>query len=825
MDQRTSIYSKPLRLGFKFLKIIFLIFLLLFISAIIYVSVNKKKIIAELTQKISEKINGDVKIGTVDLSFFSNFPKIAVKINDVQITDTLFKNHKHVFFDCKSVYATLSISKLIGKKLPVNGLEIHNGHVYLYTDSSGYTNKYLLENKDKKSSTNSTSSPNENELKSIKLDNIQVIINDEQKGKYHDIVIKDFDIKIKDETEAVTLNTKSNFQIKSLTFNTEKGSFLKDKSYKANVELHYNKSTQLLSFNESSVKIDDQPFLIQGKFDLKKNNPQFLLSIKTKKIDYEEVKSLLPAHIAKSISIVSLSGNLDIEANLDGPLNGGDPLVQIKFDVPKTDMKTPFLNFQKASFSGTFTNEVQPDLPRKDPNSAIVLRNFSAEWNELPMYANQIQIINLRTPELTADLKSEFPLKKLNDFIGSRSIELQSGTGKINLVYKGPIKKDSLSNSYVQGDISFSNGQILYKLRNVELKNVQGQLLFKNADMFIQNIQTNVLGNSIVMNGSAKNLLNLIKTSPGKVTIDYSIYSPSLNLGAFKFLLKNNVNKSKQISSSPKNNIAHNIDAVLEQANIHLNLKAGKLVYDKFLAENVLADITLLENKYLINKVSLQHANGNMLLSGTINNNSNATNSTNLDVSLSNMNVQKLFTAFNNFGQTGITAKSLEGNLSAKVIASFVLKDDAQILPSTINSTIDFSLKNGALNNYEPLKKIQNFIFKNRNFDHIQFAELKNRFVVKNQEVTINRMEIQSNVLSMFVEGLYSNRGNTDISIQVPLNNLKKRSDDYIPENIGVNSKTGKSIFLRGQPGADGNIKFKLDLFNRFNKQKNQSVQ
>jgi hypothetical protein len=108
-------------------------------------------------------------------------------------------------------------------------------------------------------------------------------------------------------------------------------------------------------------------------------------------------------------------------------------------------------------------------------------------------------------------------------------------------------------------------------------------------------------------------------------------------------------------------------------------------------------------------------------------------------------------------------------------------------------------------------------VFKKRNFSEIYFAELKNRFDIRNREITINRMEIQSTVLTLFVEGVYSLQGNTDISIQVPLSNLKNR-EGYTLENKGANSKAGASVFLRGRPGDDGNIQFKLDLFKKFRK-------
>ena len=82
-------------------------------------------------------------------------------------------------------------------------------------------------------------------------------------------------------------------------------------------------------------------------------------------------------------------------------------------------------------------------------------------------------------------------------------------------------------------------------------------------------------------------------------------------------------------------------------------------------------------------------------------------------------------------------------------------------------------------------------------------------------------MQIQSSVFSMFVEGVYGLKGNTDLGIQVPLSNLKKRKNDSGPENKGVDRKGGPSIHVRGQTGPDGKIKFKLDLFNKFNKEKN----
>lgn len=217
-------------------------------------------------------------------------------------------------------------------------------------------------------------------------------------------------------------------------------------------------------------------------------------------------------------------------------------------------------------------------------------------------------------------------------------------------------------------------------------------------------------------------------------------------------------------------------------------------------------------------------AEGSMAMNGQLINLQNNRHQAAIKANMQNVNVQKVFYAFDNFGQDGITDKNLEGKLTANADVKIDINSDGKVLPGTSMGLVDFSLKKGALNNFEPLKKIQNIIFKKRDFENIQFAELKNKLSINRGEMTINRMEIQSSVLTFFVEGLFSQRGNTDISVQVPFSNLKKREADYKPENIGVDKKGGRSIFLRGQPGSDGNIQFKLDIFKKYQKDKEDDI-
>ena len=795
------------------------VLLILYLALFIYVSTHKKSIIKQVTDAVGKNLNGNVSIGDVDINFLSTFPKASVVLYKVVITDSLFSQHHHPFFTGDDIFAQLSILKLIKKESPVNGIKIQNGAFYWYTDTSGYTNGYLFKSKKDTSAIQKNSSEN-SELKSIILKNVRVTIDDKSKNKFHDIEVNDLKVKLSDFDSSLLVSAKADFLIHSIAFNISRGSFVKEKIFKGNFDLRFNKQLQQLQFDSINVEIAKHPFNLSGAFDLKGPDPQFILKIHTRNIFYNFAKSLLTPKIDSALSIVSIDKKLNAEAVISGPLKTGDPLILIKWDLKNAHLATPFFNFDDATFTGSYTNEVKKGLPRLDPNSSIYINGFNARWNGFPVTSKNIEISDLSKPLLTCDLQSVFSLTTLNEVLRSNTIILKSGNGTADLTYKGPLEKNNHTNSFVNGTIGITNGTVLYAPRNVEMKNVNGNIVIKNSDVVIENLQFVALNNKIIMNGHADNLITLMNTEPNKANINWSIYSPQLNLSSFIYLLKSPGKAAGTNTKRKLSLLADKMDAALEQGIINVNLKADRMIYKKFEATHVIGDISLLQDRYIINKVSMHQGNGSIDLDGSLVNRKSNFHQATIHADLKDVDVNKIFSAFNNFGQNGIEAQNIAGNLTANVNVSFGLNDDGKAYPSSLQSTVDFSLKNGALINFEPIKKIQTFLFKNRDFENVKFAELKDRLDIANEEININRMEIASNVLTIFVEGVYSLRGNTDLSIQIPFSNLKKRQADYKPENQGLDQKTGASLFLRARPGPDGTIQIKADLLNKFAKGK-----
>jgi hypothetical protein len=177
--------------------------------------------------------------------------------------------------------------------------------------------------------------------------------------------------------------------------------------------------------------------------------------------------------------------------------------------------------------------------------------------------------------------------------------------------------------------------------------------------------------------------------------------------------------------------------------------------------------------------------------------------------------ISRVFASFNNFGQQGLVARNLRGKLTADIGLNGLITDKAVVVPSSLKGTITFNLKDGQLVDYPPMEKINESVLKKRDLSTIQFAELKNQLDVNGTNIYIHRMEIQSTALTLFVEGQYDWKTGPDLSIQVPLSNLKKRDQDAPPENKGTSSKTGISIWLRAKTGNDGKLDIHWDPFKK----------
>ena len=336
--------------------------------------------------------------------------------------------------------------------------------------------------------------------------------------------------------------------------------------------------------------------------------------------------------------------------------------------------------------------------------------------------------------------------------------------------------------------------------------------------MNFENLVLHSGSSDLTMNGKLKSIFYFINHRNEKYSLDWSITSNRLNLDDFNGFLRpqSKAAVAEKKKSAPDNTVSEYFSH-MTASDFNISLKANQVIYKKFIVDSLKAAIILEENSVYLKNVELKQGNGNMYLQGFLQNDT-ASNSFALKTQMNNINVSSLFYVFNNFGLTSITDKNISGNLFANISMEGRLTPGAQLIKDEFKSSVNFNLKNGQLLNFAPFEQIHRKILKKRNLSDVRFADLHDSIEVRGENITVNRMEIRSSVLTMFVNGIYNMKTGPDMSIQVPLSNLKANKDSVMV-NKGTQRNQGISVRLRVRRGTDGKLDVSWDPFNKANKE------
>ena len=797
---------------------------LLFLGLTMYVNSNKKELIAQATETIHTKLSGNVTIEDLNVSLFRHFPSLSIRLINVSVTDSLYPKHQHKLLSAENLFVRLSTPSLITGRVLINKFTLRNGGFYLFTDSTGYSNGYLLKPKNPNPpKTSNTNEAAKKLLDEVLIENFSFHLEDVPGDKLYDITVEKLEASVKKSGDVFTVEVDKKLEVGGIGFKKKNGSFVGNQQMIGKYTIQFDATQKKLSFNNMNLKIGEQPFVFTGAFLLGKEN-SFQLHITSQELLVDFARSLLTPKIARSIGIVSVKQPLDVDATIGGSLAGGDPRVQVKFTTQNNQVDSKFLNMTECSFTGEYLNEVVPGNGYSDENSHIYVKEMSGIWEGMKLNIKELNVMNLSHPTLAVQASSSFPLNELNSALQSETMKFTDGQGEFSLNYSGRTDSISSKNSSLTGFLRFKNGSLLLTGPQATIKNCAGTFTFNNANLIVDSLKGELAGNAVYMKGRANNVLSVLSDDHVPVSLNWDIYAPLINLNSIRSVLMRKV-VAKPTKSKKKTGISktvENIDRLLSSGAVTASLKADRLKIEKMDAKNFTASIQLEGNTWAVKNASLQHGDGSVAVSAFIKELSPNRLTFSSEIALKNVDAKKTFYAFENFGIKGISHENIRGKLNLNAKYSLLLNGKGEPNMNTIAGNGKFSLKNGALLNFPPLLEVQKTAFKNRDFSNVQFAEISNTLVFENAGVTIKRMAINSSVLTLFLEGIYGLNNNTDISIQVPLKNLKKKEDEAHPEFISGDAKGGMSVFLRAAADKDGKIKIKYDPLKRLKSNKSK---
>jgi len=799
----------------KITLIVLLVLMLLVIAAWFvmawYINSHKKELLAKITAEVSEKIDGNFHIQDMEPALLKSFPNISVRLEGVTLSDSLYPVHKRNMLDLASVYIKINALSLITRHPEVMKVTIADGAVNLFTDPNGYSNTYLL--KKKKPAAAKKKKGKEIEILNFGIEQVTFTFDHLQRNKQFKVTVQEMNGRINPAGDLLDITADTRAHFHQLGFNLAKGGFVKDKDLEATLHILFDKKTKQLKLPVQEIEVDGTDINFGCEFNFGHKPADYHIHIDAPAIGFREGISYLSRHIASRLDSFNLEKKLAVKVQVDGSFRYPDtPLVHASWQTEHNVLYSSFGKMEKTRLKGEFRNNYVPGKGRGDANSAVTITGLEATFAQIPFKADSVVVYGLINPLMKLKLVSKFPVERLNAVIGN-TFDMKQGEADLDLNYTGPVLSHDTSRHSMYGHIRIRDAALTYIPRSLSFNKCNINIEFLGNDLELRNTTLSSRNSNIRIDGIARNFMNVYFLDPGKVVFDWKISSSMIDLNEYKTFLaprrRNAAGTGRRKVNHRVARISERLALLLDKSNMHLHVNVGRLRYNHFEAQSINADIDLTENDISLRNVRLNHAGGGLNANATLHTADNVTPFA-LQARVSNMKIDRVFYAFDNFGQNTLNSTHLEGALSADINVNGSLTGSGQIVKNSMQGKISFVLSNGELNNFPPFESIRKFAFKKRNLSHITFNTLKNDLDIEGGKIRIHPMSIESSALTINVAGVYAFDKGTDISIAIPLRNPQK-DKELIAQGKKPRKDKGIIIYLRAQDGEDGKVNISWD--------------
>ena len=780
-----------------------------------YFEHNKARIVADLNAYITERINGTMRIGGIDLQLLTGFPTLSLTLTDVELKDNVPASRR--LLKAKELDVGLNVMRLFHREIDVQSIVISGATIDLFTDADGLTNFNIFKPPPPGAAPEAGRTAPALLVRDVELRDVDFKAEDLREKKLFHFVIDSLRAPIDYEPDGLRSRLKLKALARSMTFLSTNGSFIKDQQVAGVLKAAFSKSARRLTVETDALAIGKDTFAVQGRFAIGQKPALFDLDIQTK-IRWLDASRLLSDNVQRILNQIDVSKTVEARCVIHGDINDKrDPAIVVQADVKNSEVRIPDGVIKNVSFHGEFNNHNDPDKPNGDPNSVVTLTGFTGAYGSIPFQIPRATLANLLKPAASGTFQTEFGLPKLNELIDEHVILFSGGQARVNLEFQVALDELKLHQPRFKGEIRVSQGDLLYKPKKLRLK-TDVDLAFTDRALSIRNVKYTSGASTLLIDGEVENFFGLFYDAPQKMVVALNVRSPFLD--AKRFLGTEISGKdAASLEGAPKEGATQTLRSVIDKCQMVLNMRIDKAVYEHLEATNARGQIVLANNRVSVKNGQVETSGGKFAFDAHLTPQGEV-NPFAAKVKITSCDIPRLLKSFNNFGITSFAPENIAGDLSADASLSGSLTSGGDLVAGSLNGDLKYQIANGSLMDFEPLievgkKFFVKLLFGKRNLGHIAFGELAGDFKVRGHRVDVDFFRVSSNVLNFDVMGIYSFKKGTNLGLTIPLRDPE--DDARITDKAERDKLRYKGIVLHlvAVDGKDGGIEVKPGKYSR----------
>jgi hypothetical protein len=731
---------------------------------------------AEVKELMVREVNRHVRteIGVSDISFsvLRKFPQASVEFRNVVIkvpagfeytgfqqtfTDTLFT--------AESLFLRFNIKDVIRKKFRVTRILAENGVLNLAVNEREEENFRFWK------ATEEGEGDFNMDLNDVRITNFRITYINSIKQIFLDSDLKRLDMKgnFNRSSARITGSAKGS----SREFRHENLSFTGN--HDISVKVAVSKDDNLVDIEMGSIDISGIKLAVHGKYE--QGDPGNIeMEFKGDNLDISSAISLLGDEFQNNLKPYRFNGKFSFGAAVSGQYSKTvSPGIKAVISADKGEIirRNTGMRLSGISLSGSYTNGTR----RSPLSSAIILNSFAADFGS-GSFIGKGSITNLSNPSVDLDISASILLEELSEFYRPDNIIQMGGRITTSFAARGIIQKqvnlsiEELNKMDLKGNLKIENGLLeISKSRHIA-SGIDGMLHFGKT-LRSENLSFNIGGDHFSISGQIDNGLPWLLGNDQVMSITGNFFSRNLDLD-------NYINPT-----SGKEPVPGNSEPLVFPANLELKLDflIDDLRFRKFFSNKFRGKLSYKPRMMILNEVEFNSMDGIISGNGVIAQKINGDFMVQSQLQMQNLDMQKMFFTFNNFGQTFIHGEHLNGSLKGSLGLISEWTPDLALKRERIIADSKVEITNGELISFEPMLGLARFIHVSE-LNHVKFSTLRNEIFIRDQVITIPRMDVNSSAFNITGSGTHHFDGQFDYRIRVLLSDvLYGKARSAKPEN------------------------------------------
>lgn len=417
----------------------------------------------------NQALNAKLEMKSVELTFFSTFPRFGLKLVDGSLvskvfSDTAWQKTDSLLSFGKCVVVVNPIDYLINKKITLNYLGLEDASVYAYKNREGIANWDIVAS-DATAVADTASSGKTDLSGGIDIRRVSL--------KRANVIFDDRDTRVYARLTNAALNLTASLQKEhsklAMRFSNDNVLFWQDGQLLVNkvatdlkTSLDLDRSTRTLTLNDANISLNGITFDVKGtlKRDTVRRTLNVDIAYALHAPSLETVFNMIPESVLKRESMEA-RGSVKMEGDVKGWYGKQQmPAVTLKVQIDKASAKYDKLPYGIDNFTADFYAFV--DLMRKQPSYAD-LKIFHFQGAHTDILADAKIMNLLEDPDITFNTKSKVDLTALAQAFPLQEGVTIGGDLEADLRLKcrlSSIKKQDLGRIRLGGKLKMTNLQL-----------------------------------------------------------------------------------------------------------------------------------------------------------------------------------------------------------------------------------------------------------------------------------------------------------------------------------------------------------------------------